>query len=182
MRTKKQKPTAGRVIRRWIILILTILVLLFLVLRLTGKRITVTGNAMAPTLAQGDVLIVDTLTYRLTDPGRYDVVVFKPRFAEDKVYIRRIIGKPGETVRIVDGDIYINGALLNEKYNFGKTEAAGRAYDTITLGADEYFVLGDNRSAGDDSREPAIGNVPRAEIQGKVLLRNWPLTSIGMIH
>ena len=90
-------------------------------------------------------------------------------------YIKRVIGLPGETVRIDNqGDIYINDELLEEDYGREVIEDPGIAEDGITLGADEYFVLGDNRNNSSDSRDPDVGAVSKSQIRGHVWLRLRP--------
>ena len=90
-------------------------------------------------------------------------------------YIKRVIGRPGETVRIdKDGHIYVNDELLEENYGKEVIEDPGIAEDGITLGKDEYFVLGDNRNNSSDSRDPDVGAVSKSQIKGKVWLRLRP--------
>ena len=100
---------------------------------------------------------MDKLSYRFKDPERYDIIVFPYQYKEETYYIKRIIGLPGETVQIIDGTIYINGSVLDENYGREKMVSSGLALDEIQLGEDEYFVLGDNRNASSDSREPDVG-------------------------
>ena len=142
--------------------LLIVLVMTFLVVTYVGQRTKVIGSSMSPTLADGDNLIVDKISYRFHDPERFDIVVFPFRYAEKTYYIKRIIGLPGETVYIdEEGTIYIDGEVLNE--NFGKEviQDPGRAYEPVKLGTDEYFVLGDNRNNSSDSRDPVVGNIHR---------------------
>ena len=140
--------------------LLIVLVMTFLVVTYVGQRTKVIGSSMSPTLADGDNLIVDKISYRFHDPERFDIVVFPFRYADKTYYIKRIIGLPGETVYIdEEGTIYIDGEVLNE--NFGKEviQDPGRAYEPVKLGTDEYFVLGDNRNNSSDSRDPVVGNI-----------------------
>ncbi len=130
---------------------------------------------MAPTLRDGDNLVVEKLSYRFRNPGRYDVVVFPFKYQEDTYYIKRVIGLPGETVQIQDGVIYVNGRSLNDEYGKEPIKNGGLASEAITLGEDEYFVLGDNRNNSADSREPSIGNISREDIIGRAILRIWPV-------
>ena len=97
-------------------------------------------------------------------------------------FIKRVIGLPGETVQIVGGRVYINGELLeSDVYGNELMISAGRASQPITLGENEYFVLGDNRNGSKDSRVEEVGNVKRSQIQGKALLRIWPLNKVGFV-
>lgn len=165
------------------IYILVVLVLTLLVVRYVGQRTVVMGHSMEPTLSDQDNLLVDKLSYRLHDPKRFDVVVFPYQYADKTYFIKRIIGLPGETVRIDDtGNIYINDELLMEAYGKEVIEDPGLARDGITLGADEYFVLGDNRNDSSDSRFVSVGNIKGSQIMGKAFLRIYPFSSFGRIR
>ena len=101
---------------------------------------------------------------------------------EKKYYIKRIIGLPGEKIRIDDaGCIYINGKVLKESYGLAVMESPGIAKNEITLGKDEYFVLGDNRNNSEDSRAKEVGVVKRDSIIGKAWLKIYPFHEIGWI-
>ena len=136
---------------------------------------------MLPTLQNGDNLIVDKLSYRFRDPKRFEIVVFPFRYQEDTYYIKRIIGLPGETVQIHDGNIYINGKQLKEDYGRETIRNSGLASEAVTLGEDEYFVLGDNRNNSADSREPSVGNIQKKDILGRAWLRIWPFAQFGLL-
>lgn len=165
------------------IYILVVLVLTLLVVRYVGQRTVVMGHSMEPTLSDQDNLLVDKLSYRLHDPRRFDVVVFPYQYADKTYFIKRIIGLPGETVRIDDtGSIYINDELLMEAYGKEVIEDPGLARDGITLGADEYFVLGDNRNDSSDSRFVSVGNIKGSQIIGKAFLRIYPFSAFGRIR
>ena len=162
--------------------LLGILILTYLVIQFVGQRTVVQGESMENTLMSGDNLIVDKLTYRFHEPKRYDVVVFPYQQGKNTFYIKRVIGVPGESVYIDEvGDIYINGERLLETYGKEIILDPGIAADTIHLSADEYFVLGDNRNASADSRDPSVGVVKRENIVGRAWLRIYPFDSIGFI-
>lgn len=162
--------------------LLIVLVLTFLLVTYVGQRTKVIGSSMEPMLSDGDNLIVDKITYRFEDPKRYDIIVFPFRYAEKTYYIKRIIGLPGETIYIDEaGTIYIDGEVLEEHYGKETITDPGRAYEPITLGEDEYFVMGDNRNNSSDSRDPVVGNIHRDEFVGKAWMRIWPFQSMGMI-
>lgn len=182
MRRKKEKKKKSviREFLRWIVILLLFFGIAFLIVHFVGERTVVNGDSMYPTLQNGDNLIVDKISYRFTDPGRYDIIVFPFRYQDETYYIKRVIGLPGETVQIQDGVIYINGRSLKESYGYEEIRNPGSASAEITLGADEYFVLGDNRNNSSDSREPSVGMIARDEIIGKALFRIWPLSRIGL--
>ena len=153
----------------------------FLIITFVGQRTHVSGESMKNTLDHGDQLIVDKITYRFRDPERFDIIVFPFHYKENTYYIKRIIGLPGETVQIADGTIYINGQVLEEFYGREVMQDPGIAAEPITLGEDEYFVLGDNRNQSSDSRDPSVGLIHRDEIIGRAWLRIWPLDSFGIL-
>lgn len=162
--------------------LLVVLAMTFLVVTYVGQRTRVIGSSMEPTLTDGDNLIVDKISYRFHEPERFDIIVFPFRYAEKTYYIKRIIGLPGETVYInEEGTIFIDGKELKESYGKEVIKDPGRAYETITLGADEYFVLGDNRNNSSDSRDPVVGNIRREDFIGKAWMRIYPFSKMGMI-
>ncbi|MCD7834475.1 MAG: signal peptidase I [Lachnospiraceae bacterium] len=171
-----------REILSWILYIGFVILATWLILHFVGQRTVVDGRSMNDTLQDGDNLIVEKLSYRFGDPQRFDIIVFQPYEDSSELYIKRIIGLPGETVRIdEDGSIYIDGELLEEDYGRETIENPGRASEEITLGEDEYFVLGDNRNNSTDSRTERVGNVSLDSIVGKAWLRIWPLSSFGFL-
>ena len=165
------------------IYLLVVLILTLLVVTYVGQRTKVIGNSMSPMLSDGDNLIVDKISYRFQEPQRFDIIVFPFRYAEKTYYIKRIIGLPGETIRIDnEGNIYIDGEVLDESFGKETIKDPGRASQPITRGEDEYFVMGDNRNNSSDSRDPVVGNIHRDEFIGKAWMRIWPLGEIGMIR
>lgn len=166
-----------------ILYILIVLAVTYLVITFVGQRTQVKGSSMEPTLSDNDNLIVDKISYRFKDPQRFDIIVFPFLYEENTYYIKRIIGMPGETVYIdEEGTIYIDGEALAESYGSEIMLSAGRAGEPITLGEDEYFVLGDNRNNSSDSRDPSVGNIHRDKIIGKTWLRIWPLSEFGILQ
>lgn len=159
-----------------------LLAVAYLFLHYVGQRTIVSGNSMYPALEDGDSLVVDKLSYRFRTPERFEIVVFPFQYKDNTYYIKRVIGLPGETVQIVDGKIYINGEVLKEDYGYETIENPGLAYKPITLGEDEYFVLGDNRNDSMDSREPAVGSVKGKTIMGRAVARIWPIGKAGSLQ
>ena len=136
--------------------------------RLFGMKVVVDGDSMAPTIEANGVVRVNKLIYKVKKPGRMDVIVFNMgKNDTSRYYVRRVVGLPGETVQIVDGTIYINDEVLEYKYNSEYIEDAGLCEEPVTLGSDEYFVIGDNYNHCEDSRFGAVGNIDKDQIVGK---------------
>ncbi len=162
--------------------LLFVLCAVYLVIHFVGQRTQVQGSSMEPKLSSEDNLIVDKISYHFHDPERFDIVVFPFRYEENTFYIKRVIGLPGETVRIDEmGNILIDGEVLEESYGKEVIQNPGRAYEDIVLADDEYFLMGDNRNNSTDSRDPSVGNVRRDEIIGRAWLRIWPFDKFGFI-
>ena len=177
----EQKMDVKKEIISWIGYLLFVVVVTYLIIHFVGQRTMVDGRSMENTLQDQDNLIVEKISYRFSDPERFDIIVFPP-YDTKEYYIKRIIGLPGETIQIdTDGTIYINGEVLEENYGKETIKNPGRAVDAITLGDDEYFVLGDNRNNSTDSRSTKVGNVKRSQIIGRAWVRIWPLNKIGFL-
>ena len=153
----------------------------YVIVTFVGQRTVVSGTSMIPTLQDGDNLITDKISYRFRDPERYDIIVLRVE-SQHENFIKRVIGLPGETVQIVGGRVYINGELLeSDVYGNELMISAGRASQPITLGENEYFVLGDNRNGSADSRLEEVGNVDKSRIIGRAFVRIWPLNQFGLL-
>ncbi len=176
-----KKKSVGRELLSLLGYLAVVLVITYVIVNFVGVRTEVIGTSMTPTLADGDQLIVEKVSYYFSEPKRYDIIVFPYPEEPDKHYIKRIIGLPGETVQIIDGYVYINGELLDEHYGNEVMNNAGIASDPIVLGEDEYFVLGDNRNNSEDSRYAAVGNIKRSDIDGRAWVRIWPFDSFGIL-
>ena len=165
-----------------ILYILAVLLGTYLLRTFVGQRTSVSGSSMEPTLSNNDQLILDKISYRFSEPKRFDIIVFPFQYKENTYYVKRVIGLPGETVQIdLEGNIYINGEILEEDYGKEKINFPGLAVEPITLGDDEYFVMGDNRNNSSDSRDPSVGNIRRSNIIGKAWVRIWPLNKFGVL-
>jgi len=140
----------------------------------------VRGASMEPNFDNGQYLVIDEISYRFNSPERGDVIVFKYPLDPSQYYIKRIIGLPGEKVEIRDNSIFIykssssEGEILDESYYLPEGRIT-RGSINIQLSNQEYFVLGDNRSASSDSRQ--WGSLPKDNIIGRVWLRAWPFDS-----
>ena len=150
---------------------LLIIVVIILIRTFIITPVRVHGTSMNKTLADGHILLL----YKLAKIDRFDIVVLDEEY-DDEIIIKRIIGLPGETVEIKDGDVYINDILMpDDEYAYGDTSD----YDKITLGNDEYFILGDNRLISKDSRY--FGTVKKDDIMGEAVFRLWPFSGFGLI-
>ena len=151
-------------------LVLALVVHLFL-----AQATVVYGQSMEPNLSQYQRLIIDKLSYRLHPPQRGDIVVINlPRM--DEMLVKRVVGLPGETVALRDGQVFVNGEPIPEPFphdlNF-------QDMPPLRLEPLQYFVLGDNRGNSNDSR--SFGPIPREYIVGRVWLRYWPLNQFTVL-
>ena len=180
----KERPSRSLLFRIliWALEILLVVMLAYGVSRLFFGTFTMQENSMEPTISAGNVLLMDRIAYRIGSPKRGDVIAYRTTDETvESLHIKRVIGLPGETVRIQNGQVLINGETYQEKKGLPSIIDAGLAEQEIVLAEDEYFVLGDNRNGSEDSRYASVGNVRRRYIAGKAWLRIWPLTRFGGI-
>lgn len=168
----------------WIKIIGIALIVAFVIRTFFVSPIVVDGPSMEPTLQDRDQMIVNKFIYRIGDPNRFDIVVFHA--TDEKDFIKRVIGLPGEHVAVKDNELYINGERVEEDYLEGpvniytndfRLEDLPGHYERIPEG--HVFVLGDNRSNSTDSR--SLGVISIDEIVGKASLIYWPLNRIGFV-
>lgn len=168
------------------IYIAIVLAVIFVVNKFFFSLIKVSGESMNPSLRNNDIIIVDKGAYRDEEVNRFDIIAFKYMYNNKDIYLKRVIGLPGETVEIRHNEIYINDEKLNEYYGyFSDIDDSPDLknylsdYPKIVLGNDEYFVIGDNRYVSDDSR--SFGAVKRELIIGKAVFRIWDFNGIGSL-
>lgn len=147
----------------------------------------VKGASMEPNFHDHEYLIIDEISYQVKDVKRGEIIVFRYPRNPDEFFIKRVIGLPGEKVQIQEGNVFIynsanpNGVALDEPYLANETKTYGISdSEIVTLGKDEYYVLGDNRNSSKDSR--SFGSVNKNFIIGKVLLRGWPFNRIKIFN
>ncbi|MBN1137349.1 MAG: signal peptidase I [Anaerolineae bacterium] len=178
-------PRGPGVARRFVHLIRDLLetilpaILIALLLNVfVGQATRVQGQSMEPNLHTDQRLVVEKVSYRFHGPRRGDVVVIRVPSQGEELLIKRVIGLPGETVEILNGQVYIDGQLLDEPYTDGSTRQ-GRI-GRVVVPALHVFVMGDNRDHSNDSR--TFGPVPIENIVGRAWLSYWPLSNAGMIQ
>lgn len=185
LRTPKRRITLKNISKNalnWVILIFVAAVLGYAVVTFGIQTVQVMGPSMKTTLEDGQTVLVNKLIYNFNDVKRFDVVAYSILGSEDYYDIKRVVGLPGETVYIKDGNIYINNELLAQTKIDENILNAGIAAEPIVLDEDEYFLLGDNVNNSEDSRFANIGNITDKEILGKVIYVINPKTSRGKVQ
>lgn len=164
--------------------------LIFFLVRLVVLNFKVDGQSMLPNLENGQMLLVNRNAYQFVDwqgntfypfdpPERGDIVVFNPPTESDKPYIKRIIGLPGDEVTFSNGQVFVNGEMLEEDYIDDRTRCQRNDFCDVVVPEGSIFVLGDHRSNSSDSR--VFGAVPIENVIGKAWLSYWPANDIGFV-
>jgi signal peptidase I len=167
----------------WAAEIAAVIFLAYFIVYYALEKTEMVGISMEPTLNDKDEIIINKFSYRFTEPKRFDVIVFKQSGKEHSFYdTKRIIALPGETIQIKDGQIYINGKVVKDIVNVDTMNNYGLADEEITLEANEYFVLGDNRNNSEDSRFASVGMIRRDEIIGKAFIRVKPFNFVSKMN
>jgi len=183
----QKKPLEDELTKSWFQLTRSfnlVLILGFVFRIFIMQPFVVEGNSMETNFHDQQILLVDKISYHLREPERGEVIIFKAPPSPKDDYIKRVIAKPGETVKIEDNSVYINDQPLNETY-LDSTSVTQVNNDpdmskTMILGPDEYFVMGDNREHSSDSRE--WGTVPKNFIIGRPIFSVYPVSELGLVH
>ncbi len=176
--TEKSTQKTKSTYREFIDTALLILFVLIPIRLWVAQPFIVVGSSMYPTFHGGDYLVVDEISYRFKDPKRGDVIVFRPPVNPKDHFIKRIVGLPGETIEVTNNIVVIKnkehptGIILEEPYVSSERETS----KSLTLGEDEYFVMGDNRKDSADSR--IWGVLKKEKISGRALIRLFPFSDI----
>lgn len=175
----KKKMSAKRIVLEICIYAAMLFICVCIVPKYIIQRTVVSGSSMLNTLHNDESILVEKVSYRFTDPDRFDIIVFYPYGREDPedYYVKRVIGLPGETIQIMGDKIYIDGEVLEENYGKDPITDEGIAAEAITLSDDEFFVLGDNREISEDSR--IFGPVKKNNIAGHAVFRIYPFDKFG---
>ncbi len=181
----KKKKSLKREIIGWVVTIVAAVLVALLVRSFVFIMVQVDGSSMLDTLHNENRLFVWRAGYLFDDPRRGDVVIChypdnEGNYDENVNYVKRVIGLPGDTVSIEAGDVYINGQKLDEPYVSLNRKSVKEYRDPVTLGEDEYFVMGDNRNNSRDSRY--VGAIKRDQIVGKAIWKLYPFDQIGSVE
>lgn len=176
----KKKRSIPQQIFLWVFQIVIVVLFAFVLVYFFGQTRACIGQSMSTTIEGGDAVLLDGLSYKLGNPKRNDVIAFQLNGnREGASSIKRILGLPGETIQIKDGMIYIDGEIYLEKKDYPAMTDAGLAEEPITLGTNQYFVLGDNRNNSEDSRYADIGMIKKRYIAGKIWFTCAPFEKLG---
>lgn len=176
----KKKRSIPQQIFLWVFQIVIVVLFAFVLVYFFGQTRACIGQSMSTTIEGGDAVLLDGLSYKLGNPKRNDVIAFQLNGnREGASSIKRILGLPGETIQIKDGMIYIDGEIYLEKKDYPAMTDAGLAEEPITLGTNQYFVLGDNRNNSEDSRYADVGMIKKRYIAGKIWFTCAPFEKLG---
>ena len=176
----EEKTSVGKELFQWVLVILGAVILAFLIDTFVIVNAQIPSGSMENTIMTGDRVFGNRLAYKFSDPKRFDIIIFKYPDDESQLFIKRIIGLPGETVEIHDGNIYINGSD-SPLEDVDIKEPMEGSFGPYTVPEGCYFVMGDNRNNSRDSRYWENTFVSEDEILGKAVLRYWPLNEIKLL-
>lgn len=176
----EEKTSVGKELFQWVLVIIGAVILAFLIDTFVIVNAQIPSGSMENTIMTGDRVFGNRLAYKFSDPKRFDIIIFKYPDDESQLFIKRIIGLPGETVEIHDGNIYINGSDTPLEDVDIKEPMEG-SFGPYTVPEGCYFVMGDNRNNSRDSRYWENTFVSEDEILGKAVLRYWPLNKMKLL-
>ena len=176
----EEKTSVGKELFQWVLVIIGAVILAFLIDTFVIVNAQIPSGSMENTIMTGDRVFGNRLAYKFSDPKRFDIIIFKYPDDESQLFIKRIIGLPGETVEIHDGNIYINGSD-SPLEDVDIKEPMEGSFGPYTVPEGCYFVMGDNRNNSRDSRYWENTFVSEDEILGKAVLRYWPLNEIKLL-
>lgn len=177
-----QENTKLLTVCKWIADLLIVILLAYTLTLFLCDRTTISGNSMQPAIENEDTVLINRIAYSFHGSKRYSIIAFHPNGVKtSKIYVKRVIGLPGETIQIHDGKVYINGSVLEDDVSEDDILTAGLAAGELTLGENEYFVLGDNRNNSEDSRFANVGVVKKDDIVGSVWFIASPMKRMRLL-
>lgn len=171
MEVEKETKDWGKELKEWVISISAAIILALLIRTFIVELYVVDGPSMKPTLQHDERLVVNKFIYRIRDPIKGEVLIFRYPRDPSRDFIKRVIATAGDTIEIKDGHVYVNDQLQREDYILEKTRTE---YPKVTIPEGTVFVMGDNRNNSEDSRFADVGFVPLDLIKGKAVLIFWP--------
>ncbi len=171
-----------QIVIRWLVDILAVAALGIFVVAEWGNPHTVVGRSMEPALYSGDVVLVSRFSRHLAPVERFDIIEFDLADGTGKTSLKRVVGLPGETIQITGGQLLIDSQPVDMEEYEDILTVGGTAEEPLTLGEDEFFVLGDNPGSSQDSRFSAVGNIPQEHILGRVWFRIAPTERFGGVQ
>ena len=178
---EKEEPTGMAAVWDYLKTFLIIFCVVFAMNKLVYINAVIPSESMQNTIMKGDRVLGNRLAYVKDDPERYDIVIFKYPDDPSKIFIKRVIGLPGETVTVKDGKVYIDGKEQAQATSFCPEEMTG-SFGPYKVPEDSYFVMGDNRNNSLDSRYWDNTYVKKEAILAKAGFRYWPLNKIGFVN
>lgn len=171
-RQRKKERSIRKIIKtilEWLLVVLIAVIAAYAFVAFICQPVYMVGSSMKPTIEDGEECTVNKIIYKLKDPERFDIVAYRTIENNESYYdIKRVIGMPGETILIANGVVYVNGNQIPDMPIEEYIHTPGLAEKSITLGDDEYFLLGDNVNNSQDSRYPNVGNIMKSEMLGRI--------------
>src|SRR5262249_13958388 len=168
-----------RSLRSWIVDLFVCVLVSFIIIVFVYQPVKVEGGSMEPGLEDQERIFINKLVYRFESIERGDIVVFRYTRDTHKSFIKRVVGLPGDHIRISSGHVYVNDSELDEPY-VPPDYLDARSYSDTVVPNNAYFLLGDHRNMSNDSRE--FGPVMRSYIYGKAVFGYWPMEKLGILH
>ncbi len=175
----KKKKSVGREILSWVLTLAVAVGAALLIRTFVFEPVRVDGRSMNNTLQDGEFMLVTKYNYLFSDPERFDVVICHYPERGWTNFVKRIVGVPGDTIAVKNSILYVNGEAIDETSYIDNPSRPGQDFDEITLGENEYFVMGDNRSNSNDSRY--VGTLKRSMIKGQVRFVWFPFSQARLI-
>ncbi len=176
---EKVKKSVGREIFEWIMTIVVAAAIALVIRTFIAEPVRVDGESMMNTLKNNEFMVTTKYDYLLGNPERFDIVICNyPNVSDGKYRVKRVIGLPGETIELIEGNLYVDGKLVEQ--NFEMTENATN-FGPYAVPEGQYFVMGDNRNNSKDSRSPLVGPLDRSMIKGHVRLVVFPFQNFRVM-